>query len=159
MTVNAEINTQRLDSRLITLLTDDGAVTTFTPTAHQATKSVYGEVVFPILGDKHQLPLIRLLELRLSARHESYKGDGTDTSDPVSCREPLVAGQYDYFGNCPPAGTVISRSTTTNAHTDPSISLLWSPIDGVMLRGSYTTGYLPPQLSQLVKVPRPQIFL
>ena len=66
---------------------------------------------------------------------------------------PLVAGQYDYFGNCPPAGTVIPRSTTTNAHTDPSISLLWSPIDGVMLRGSYTTGYLPPQLSQLVKIP------
>lgn len=159
LTVNAEINTQRLDSRLLTVLTDDGAVTTFTPTAHQTTKSVYGEVVFPILGDKHQLPLIRLLELRLSARHESYKGDGTDTSDPVSCREPLVAGQYDYFGNCPPAGTVIPRSTTTNAHTDPSISLLWSPIDGVMLRGSYTTGYLPPQLSQLVKVPRPQIFL
>ncbi len=159
LTVNAEINTQRLDSRLLTLLTDDGAVTTFTPTAHQTTKSVYGEIVFPILGDQHQLPLIRLLELRLSARHESYKGDGTDTSDPVSCREPLVAGQYDYFGNCPPAGTVIPRSTTTNAHTDPSISLLWSPINGVTLRGSYTTGYLPPQLSQLVKLPRPQITL
>ncbi|MCZ3279756.1 TonB-dependent receptor, partial [Acinetobacter baumannii] len=82
-----------------------------------------------------------------------------DTSDPESCATPFEAKLYNYFDNCPPTGTVIERSTTTNAHTDPSISLLWSPIDGVTLRGSYTTGYLPPQLSQLVKVPRTQITL
>ena len=31
--------------------------------------------------------------------------------------------------------------------------MLWSPTDGITLRGSYTTGYLPPQLSQLVRTP------
>ncbi|WP_322965067.1 TonB-dependent receptor [Sphingomonas fuzhouensis] len=154
MTLNAEVNYQRIDAIKGTTLTTLNAVTTLTPSATQTAKSLYGEVVFPILGNQHQLPLIRLLELRVSARHENYKGDG---ADPYTCIQDTVPGQYDYFAECPPAGTIIPRSTTRNSHTDPSVSLLWSPVDGVTLRGSYTTGYLPPQLNQLVRLNLDQI--
>lgn len=156
ITANAEINTQRVDQVWLTRLGDDGAITTFTPTVKQTSKSFYGEVAFPILGGNHTLPLFKQLELRFSARHESYTGDGVNA---FNCNQPYVVGQYDYFASCPPAGAVIPRSTTANSHTDPSVSLLWSPIDGVTLRGSYTTGYLPPQLNQLVRVAVPGILV
>lgn len=154
ITANAEINTARIEATANTLLKDDTALTNYIPKAMQNTKSVYAEVMFPLLGGKHQLPLVKLLELRLSARHESYRGDG---ADPYACEVPTVPNQSDYVSSCPPAGTEIPRSVTSNAHTDPSISLLWTPIDGVTLRGSYTTGYLPPQLNQLVRTPQPMM--
>lgn len=152
ITANTEINTARIQATANTILNDDTALTNYIPKAMQTTKSVYAEVLFPLLGEKHQLPLVKLLELRLSARHESYRGDG---ADPYGCLVTTVPNQYDYFSSCPPAGTIIPRSITSNAHTDPSISLLWTPIDGITLRGSYTTGYLPPQLNQLVRTPQP----
>lgn len=148
MTINTEINTQTVDAVKSTDLSDTGATTRYTPTVRQTSKSIYGEVAFPILGGENTLPLIRMLELRFSARHESYRGDGVDA---YVCQADYVPGQYDYFGGCPPQGTTFQRGITGNSHTDPSISMLWSPINGVTFRGSYTTGYLPPELSQLVR--------
>ena len=150
MTVNTEINTQRVGAVLTTTLTPVAPLTNYTPAATQTTRSVYAEVVFPLLGGKHTLPLIELLELRVSARHESYKGDG---ADPYACYQTFVPGQVDYFTGCPEQGAVINRSISRNSHTDPSISMRWQPIGGITFRGSYTTGYLPPKLSQLVRLP------
>lgn len=149
LTLNTEINTQTVDATASTNLTNN-AITTYTPQVKQTSRSIYGEVAFPILGGDHTLPLVKLLELRISARYESYTGDGVD---PLNCNVPYTPGQADYFQTCPPAGTNITYSRTGNSHTDPSISMLWSPTDGITLRGSYTTGYLPPQLSQLVRTP------
>ncbi|MEP9401699.1 TonB-dependent receptor [Sphingomonas sp. VNH70] len=156
ITLNTEINTQTVGEVWATSLTDQGAFTTYTPMVRQTARSAYGEVAFPLLGGEHTLPLIRLLELRFSARHESYKGDGVD---PFPCPEPYVTGKYDYFAGCPTADAIIPRSVTRNSRTDPSVSMLWSPVDGVTLRGSYTTGYLPPQLNQLVRLTVPFIAL
>ncbi len=156
MTVNTEINTQRIESVLATILNPLTPLTNYTPTAIQTTKSVYAEIVFPLLGGQHQLPLFKLLELRVSARHEAFKGSGADI---YPCYQPYVPGQYDYFAGCPGQDAVIERAVSRNAHTDPSISMRWQPTNGVTLRGSYSTGYLPPQLNQLVRQPSPSIIV
>ena len=55
LTLNTEINTQTVDATASTNLTNN-AITTYTPQVKQTSRSIYGEVAFPILGGDHTLP-------------------------------------------------------------------------------------------------------
>lgn len=156
LTLNAEITRERINSVFSATQTDTLVSASLTPEARQTTKSLYGEIAFPIFSEGNDIPLMKMLELRVSARHESYSGNGADV---ISCFGAPGPEAQDTLTNCPPAGTDIPRATTSNSHTDPSISMLWSPVVGATLRGSYTTGYLPPQLSQLVRTAAPELYL
>ncbi|WP_430634873.1 TonB-dependent receptor [Sphingomonas hankookensis] len=150
MTVNLE-RSREVSGATISAMNGFIARSLYTPERTQTITALYGEVAFPIVGDANTLPLVHLLELRLSARYERYEGAGAFQS--ITCQ--MGFGQLpsdDVFTDCPPAGTDFGRATTRNAHTDPSVSLRWAPIPDVTFRGSYTTGYLPPQLDQLTRI-------
>ena len=103
------------------------------------------------MGVDNGVPLIRSLELRIAARHEQYKGEGALAN--IICQFGFGAlPSDDIYQDCPPQGADLGLATTENSHTDPSVSVRWSPIEDVTFRGSYTTGYLPPTLDQLTKL-------
>ena len=150
MTVNLERSLE-VSGSVINAINGDLSNVTFTPSRSQTILAAYGEIAFPIFGPENKIPLMRSLELRVSARHERYKGEGALAN--IICQfefGPLPSD--DVFDGCPPAGENLGFASTTNSHTDPSISLRWSPVEDITFRGSYTTGYLPPTLDQLTKI-------
>lgn len=149
MTVNMEYSSERMGESYGIGLTELTRIT-YVPASEQKTWSAYGEVSFPLIGRNNNVPFIQEFELRLSARAERYQGDGSEAQTCDTFAGPLPS---DYRNGCPTPGVPIVRSRTTNSHIDPSISLRWRPFDPLVLRGSYTTGYLPPTLSQLVRQP------
>lgn len=155
MTINVEYLDDRIAAVQTALSTMRGSGVTYVPSASQQTASIYGEIAFPLIGEKNHIPLVRQLEMRLSARGERYIGRG---ADPYTCDDidgPLPAD--DPFSACRPSEDVLQRSTTRNQHIDPSVSLRWMPFDGITFRGSYSTGYLPPTLAQLVRTSIDQV--
>ncbi len=148
MTVNVEYSDERIAAVSGAFATDASSTVSFTPAASQKTRSIYGEIAFPLVGEANKVPLVRQFELRISARAESYTGDGADPFPCLTSDGSLPAG--DPFAGCPPEGAAIRRSTTSNSRIDPSISMRWTVFRPLVLRGSYTTGYLPPTLAQLV---------
>ncbi|WP_233151027.1 TonB-dependent receptor [Sphingomonas mollis] len=155
MTLNIEFVDQRNGAVVSASNRVTKSILTYAAPANQRTWSTYGEIAFPIIGEANRLPLIRQFELRLSARAEKYVGNGADPYACFGSNSALPA--TDPFASCPPAGAEVVRSTTRNSHIDPSISFRWIPVKPLVIRGSYTTGYLPPSLTQLVKVPQPAL--
>ncbi|GAA0673215.1 outer membrane receptor protein involved in Fe transport [Sphingomonas insulae] len=153
MTLNVEYSDQRNGGVITASNRMTRSILSYAAPASQRTWSAYGEIALPIISDAHKIALFRQLELRLSARAEWYRGNGADPYNCAITFGPLPADNP--LGNCPPAGAVVSRSITRNSHIDPSISFRWTPFKPLVIRGSYTTGYLPPTLTQLVKV-RPE---
>lgn len=150
MTVNLE-HSREVSGASIAAINGVFSTVSYTPRRAQTISSVYGEVAFPIVGDTNHVPFVHLLELRLSARHEEYRGDGAVNS--VMCQFALgPLPNDDIFTGCPPAGSDLSLASARNSHTDPSISMRWAPIPDITFRASFTTGYLPPRLDQLTRV-------
>lgn len=148
LTLNLEQSTDRIGEVWTGLNQEFASVITYAPPATQKIQSLYGEIVFPLVGEASNVPAIRNLELRLSARGERYVGDGANA---ISCFVDGALPTENTFAGCPGTGDTILRDITRNARVDPSISMLWSPIRDIAIRASYTTGYLPPRLTQLVK--------
>lgn len=150
LTVNTEYSWEKLDG-VVSASSSSGLVTrTFHPEATQTTLSAYGEIALPVIGRDNHVPLVRELEIRLSARAEHYRGDG---ADPVVCPSTTETLTLQNFAvGCPSSTAAISRAVTRNSRIDPSISFRWVPASMIAFRGSYTTGYLPPTLAQLVRI-------
>lgn len=149
MTLNLEYSNETSDAT-IAAVNGVFSFVNYTPERTQEIASIYGEVAFPLISETNDVPLIRSLELRVSARHEWYVGTGALAG--VSCQSAF--GQLpseDVYADCPPIGTDMGVATTRNSHTDPSISARWSPVQDITFRSSYTTGYLPPRLDQLTR--------
>jgi outer membrane receptor protein involved in Fe transport len=129
----------------------------YTPPRSQRTESAYGEVRFPIIGKDNHVPLIRELELQVAGRYDRYTGVGSDTrlqcfpslSGPLLYPGPLPASAFD--APCPqPGGAPAVFVTTRNHSFNKTIALRWAPTQDITFRGSYSTGYTPPPLNQLV---------
>lgn len=129
------------------------ATINFSPARSQRTRSVYGEVVFPIVGADNHVPLIHGFELRLSGRYDAYTGRGTNTTFACVPTRPGTLTPEELSGPCPPAGVTIPYRTVRNDTWNPVVAAKWSITPDIALRGSYSTGYTPPYLSQLVEVP------
>lgn len=104
----------------------------------QRTNSGYGEIAFPLISAAQNIPLIRELELRGAVRHDSY----LTQSAPLTSYSFTTADPATPFPSYTP---ISSRFKSTNF----TIAGRWSPIEGVMLRASYATGFLPPSVVQL----------
>lgn len=156
LTLNAEYSWQKL-SDSVSASAGSGTVTrSYRPEATQQILSGYGEIALPLIGRDNHVPLFREFELRLSARGEKYRGNG---ADPVNCTTLTTQLTVDNFADgCPSTNAVVSRAVTRNSRIDPSISFRWMPFKPITLRGSYTTGYLPPTLAQLVRVEANQLY-
>jgi outer membrane receptor protein involved in Fe transport len=86
----------------------------------RTTTYAFGELFVPIIGAEQGIPLFHRLEVSLAARYTDYE----DESDP--------AAGYDF-----------------GSDTMPKFGLLWSPVDGLNLRGTYGQSYRAPTLSEL----------
>lgn len=148
--INFEYNSDKIAGTRGAFFNGAFGVTTFQPESTQEMLSYYAEVVLPVFGRANNIPLMRLLEIRLSGRGEHYTGRG---GDPINCYPELATLSTDNpYGECPGSADVGTFAETTRARIDPSLSFRWFPFQSLMFRGSYTTGFLPPRLSQLTSI-------
>lgn len=150
VTVNVEYSSDRVVGTRGTYFNGTSAVTTFQPESRQKMLSYYAEVVLPVFGQANNIPLVRLLEFRMSARGERYSGTGGTS---LNCYPELASLSTDNpYGECPGPADIETLAETSRARIDPSLSFRWFPFQSLMFRGSYTTGFLPPRLSQLTSL-------
>lgn len=116
-----------------------GTFLIFDPGRSQSVDSAYAEVRVPLVSSKNSVAGIRELELQISGRHDEYTTHGV--SSFLCCTATAIAN------------TVITRSVNKIRSTDPLFALRYQPVQDVVLRGSYGTGFLPPAVDQIV--PRP----
>jgi len=112
------------------------------PSRSQSVNSLYLEARVPLVSMQNKVPGIPELELQLAGRRDEYTVNGVTGS----------------LANPTPT-TPIVRSTTKVSSTDPTIALSYKPIQDLMLRASYGTGFLPPTVNQILPSPsRPGAF-
>jgi len=93
-------------------------------------RSAYLEIRMPIASEAQNIPGVRLLELQAAGRYESFHLDS--------------ASAYS-------VGAAFQPSSTDRLHSlDPTVGLRFKPVSDVMLRASYGSGFVPPQMQQLI---------
>ena len=102
------------------------------PDRSQSVDSVYAEARFPLVSTKNKLRGVEELELQLAARHDSYSVKGATNSIDLGSTTPIV------------------RPEDKLNSTDPTLGLRYQPVRDMTLRASYGTGFLPPNVAQLV---------
>lgn len=125
----------------------------YTPARSLSTESVFAELVLPVIGETNEVPFVHSFELRLSGRHDRYKGTGTNIAYTCLANVPGYLAPEQIEGACPAPGAIIPYVTTRNSSTNPVFAAKWSITPDIALRGSYSTGFTPPFLSALVPDP------
>ncbi len=103
------------------------------PRRSQAVESAYGEIRVPLVSERNARPLLQALELQASVRHDRY---ATRVASPT------------FFPTASPP--TIAYDTTHLRSTNFTVAGRWAPTQLASLRASYSTGFLPPNISQLV---------
>jgi iron complex outermembrane receptor protein len=107
------------------------------PERSQQVRSAYVELRAPLVSERNARPFLQALEVQVSARYDDYK---TVAPLPSSATLPVsnpVAPAFDYR----------TAKTKNNSYT---VAGLWAPAKDLTLRASYSTGFLPPSISQIV---------
>jgi len=120
-----------------------GVITTRAfPEYHQGTDSAYLEGVFPVFGPENHISFVRSLELRASVRYDDYNINSPNPAFlTVASRDATLPS--------------VARVNTESSAVSYLAGLAYSPFEGLVLRGSYSTGFLPPLISQLVQTTVP----
>ncbi|HEY0339822.1 MAG TPA: TonB-dependent receptor, partial [Steroidobacteraceae bacterium] len=105
-------------------------VTSLFPHRSQSVVSGYAELFVPLVSQLNRVPLVEELGLQLAGRHDDYTINGTNSA---------VAAN----------GAVVSATDRTRS-TNPTVAVRYEPIRGVALRASYGTGFVAPNVTQLV---------
>jgi outer membrane receptor protein involved in Fe transport len=104
------------------------------PSIDQSVDSAYLEAKVPLISARNDVPGVHLLDIQLAGRWDQYTVKG---AHPVAVDENLV----------PLEDIVHTRSRLSS--TNPTIGLRYMPVPDVMVRGSYSKGFLPPTGGQL----------
>lgn len=134
LTALLEYREERLSNSLITSTSLGVASMTYTPPASRNVSSAYLEARIPIVAPRMAPPFAHSLDLLASVRYDDY------TLVASSGFFPIAAGS-------PPPAVAFGRSELSS--TDYTLGLRYEPVEGLILRGSYATGFLPPGISQL----------
>ena len=111
----------------------------YEPEQEQDVVSLYGEIVVPVISSDASVPFAEMLEFQAAVRYDDYS---LKVLGDRSQRQRL-----DDPGDRP---AVVERVSPSFSSTDFMISVRYIPIQGITVRSSFSTGYLPPSLSQLV---------
>jgi len=111
----------------------------------QSTRGVYAELTVPLIGEKNARPLLRKLDLQLAGRFEDYEVE-TGTASIAVLPVPATA-------------PTILRNAARYRSTQPTVGFRLEPVRGVMLRASYSGGFIPPTYAQLLRNPIPSTTL
>lgn len=109
--------------------------TLFLPDKSQSVSSAYAGVTLPLFSALNARPGLRELEIQVSARHDRYTLDAASNDGFVSPNQP------------------VSRVNRKLSSTNTTVGLRWQPIEDLVLRASRGTGFLPPNVNQLVPSP------
>jgi iron complex outermembrane recepter protein len=109
----------------------NATLTQVIPARSQTIDSLYGEVKLPIVSAKNEVRGVELLELQLSGRRDEYTIHGGTGIVVVGSTTPIV------------------HVTDKVSSIDPTIGLRYQPMEDLMFRASYGTGFVPPTLGQL----------
>lgn len=117
-------------------------MTTYSPTdfaedfigpRSQLVDSAYAEVALPFLSEENDVPGVSAFSLQIATRFDKYTIRGSS---------------FDSVFDGIPSGPTV-RTKTGLESANPTIALKYSPLRGVVFRGSFGTGFLPPSLSQI----------
>ena len=114
----------------------------------QVVDSLYAEAVFPFVGAENGRAGIREFELQASVRHDRYQ---TDSPSEGQFGIPL-----DSLDDPKPE---ISSVTNKIDSTDYTLAVRYAPVQGVALRGSFGTGFLPASIDQITRTAFPTLDL
>jgi outer membrane receptor protein involved in Fe transport len=114
--------------------TSSAGVTTVFPGRMQAVNSAYLEARLPLIGPANAKPGVRELELQLAGRWDEYTIDA-------------VTGSYTAGSN-----TRLYRGEKQLSSVNPTIGLRYVPAPSWILRASFGTGFLPPDVNQLAPI-------
>ena len=106
--------------------------------ASQRIRSVYGEVLFPLLGEKNSIKGVRLLEATIAARYDWYKSDVI--SDFISGFQAFEPGE--------PVPS-FDLATIDDSGEGLTFGLRYAPFEDITFRTSFATGLKPPNLREL----------
>ena len=93
-----------------------------------------------MLAPSNGLPGANLLELTVAARHDRYRIHTSDFAYTGAFETP------------PPA----KNTDTTLSSTNPTFTLRFQPVSDITLRGSYGTGFAPPDVGVFAPSPDAQ---
>lgn len=115
------------------VLLPDGSPFSVFPSKSQIVESVYLEARVPLASDQHHIRGIRELELQLAGRYDDYTTHGVTNS---------VSGP-----------TQPVRATGRQRSANPTFGIKYRPLRDVMLRTSYSGGFLPPSVLEMAPIP------
>lgn len=121
----------------------------FLPPSALTTDSGYFEAKLPVIGASNEIPFINALEFQVAGRYERYTVTGPLTS--VQCfsfARPLTPADLEL--PCPPTTAIIPAGHTSKAAFNPTYSFKWQVVPDLAFRGSYATGYRPPDANRLI---------
>jgi len=101
------------------------------PARSSTASSVYVETKVPVFSEKNRRPGLEALDLQLAARTDRYRTHGATGFVVAGSSEPIVTASNE------------TRST------NPTVALRYQPIQDLVLRTSYGTGFVAPGVSQL----------
>ena len=126
---------------------DDSGIVVFTPENEETVDSFYLEVLAPVFSTKNSRAGLELLEFQLAARHDSYS---------LNLQEELsdTGGGFLVDSRQGPLPSV-SYQELDFSSTDITTAIRYSPVESLILRTSWGTGFLPPQINQTIPLFRP----
>lgn len=132
--VQATVSAEHLEDELAEgAQTITGTVVNVYPPRARRVDSAYAEFRVPLVSAANQSrPFLHDLELQLAVRQDNYTVEGVTNSLPAGSTTP------------------VSRATNKTDSTNPTIGLKYKPVEGLTLRASYGTGFLPPSTNNVL---------
>jgi iron complex outermembrane recepter protein len=112
----------------------------FVPWREQLTDSASVEANVPLLDAKQHVPGVEALDLQFAARHDRYETHGVTAATFATTLEAARAQP-------------ITRATNKVSSTDYTTAIRWRVSKDLMVRTSFSTGFLPPSVSQILPNP------
>lgn len=108
-------------------------LTFFFPRRSHSIESAYLEAIVPLVGSHQGTAAVRELELQLGGRWDRY----------------TINGATGLIVNPTPTSAVQHRTDTQDS-INPTVGIRYQPAKALMLRASYSEGFVPPGVNQLI---------
>lgn len=104
---------------------------------HESTAAGYAEARVPLVSAAMHVPLVTAFDLSLKGRYNSYV-----TRGPVGTVDNIP---YEDGGK-------IIRGKSSFSRISPDIDASWSPTPGLLFRGSWSSSFSPPDITELYNI-------
>ena len=103
----------------------------------------YAELRLPVIAEAMNIPLVHTFDLSLKGRYDRYDSRGAvGTVDDIPYED----------------GGKLIRGKATFARFSPDIGAAWTPLSGLLLKGSWSSNFTPPSFTALYDVKAGQTF-